>query len=120
MVFGFCISDCSGTGSNANGSQASAIMTDLASTHPCNGGAFFWVAEHDSGGSWSASVGNTISDISKGCSSPTTPRPTPDGISPQERPAPTTPRPTPDGSSPQEAPAMCGGGAFGNGVCADP
>jgi hypothetical protein len=47
MVFGFCISDCGGTGSNASSQQASTVMTDLANTYPCNGGAFFWVAQHD-------------------------------------------------------------------------
>mmetsp|Transcript_12583 Transcript_12583/g.18086 ORF Transcript_12583/g.18086 Transcript_12583/m.18086 type:complete len:102 (+) Transcript_12583:244-549(+) len=46
MVFGFCISDCGGTGSNADTSQASTVMTDLAQAYPCNGGAFFWFAEH--------------------------------------------------------------------------
>ena len=44
LVFGFCISDCSGTGSNANAQQALQVMNDLAVEHPCNGGAFFWVA----------------------------------------------------------------------------
>jgi len=99
MVFGFCISDCSGTGSNANGSQASTIMTDLAQTYPCNGGAFFWVAEHDTAGSWSSSVGSTINGLaSTGCSStPTTPQPT---IPPTPGPIPVptipaTPEPTP-------------------------
>merc|ERR1711983_125612 len=29
VVFGFCISDCSGTGSNANADQAAAVMSDL-------------------------------------------------------------------------------------------
>jgi len=92
MVFGFCISDCGGTGSNANGLQASKIMTDLALTYPCNGGAYFWVAEHDTAGSWSSYVGSTINDLaSTGCfHPPTTPQPT---ISPTPKPipAPTTP-----------------------------
>jgi hypothetical protein len=80
IVFGFCISDCSGTGSNANGSQASAVMTDLATEYPCNGGAFFWVAEHDVGGAWSSEVSSTIQTLDMiGCmSSPvaSTPNPT--------------------------------------------
>jgi hypothetical protein len=29
-------------------------------SNPCNGGAFFWVAEHDSSGSWSSTVGDAI------------------------------------------------------------
>ena len=41
VVFGFCISDCSETSSNASAEQASQVMTDLATHHPCNGGAFF-------------------------------------------------------------------------------
>merc|ERR1740124_466473 len=35
MVFGFCIADCSGTNSNANGSQAVTVMKDLYETYPC-------------------------------------------------------------------------------------
>jgi len=81
MVFGFRISDCSGTGSNASTQQASRVMTDLAAAHPCNGGAFFWVVEHDTGGSWSSSVGSTIQRLgAANCRSgpaPTRPQPTP-------------------------------------------
>jgi len=66
MVFGFCISDCSGTGSIANGQQALTVMNDLNAEHPCNGGAFFWVAEHDQGASWSSLVSTGIN--SDGCS----------------------------------------------------
>ena len=70
MVFGFCISGCGGTGSNASPSQAVKVMTDLASSHPCNGGAFFWVAKHDTNG-WSRDVGSTIERLSStnNCSS---------------------------------------------------
>merc|ERR1719491_342522 len=117
MVFGFCISDCTGTGSNANGSQASTIMTDLAQTYPCNGGAFFWVAKHDTGGLWSSSVGSTINTLaSTGCSStPTTPQPTtPPTPGPTPAPnVPTTPVPTfkiapPDTSAPTHQPTPGG------------
>jgi len=58
VVFGFCISDCSGTGTNANAVQASAVMTELGGYHSCNGGAFFWVVNHDYGGAWSGPVGD--------------------------------------------------------------
>ena len=77
IIFGFCISDCSGTGSNANAMQAATVMSDLRAHHSCNGGAFFWVAAHDTGGSWSQIVGNEILPYS-GCSdnSPVSPRPT--------------------------------------------
>ena len=37
MVFGFCISDCSGTESNANALQAATVMEDLAFHHSCHG-----------------------------------------------------------------------------------
>eukprot|EP00957_Ditylum_brightwellii_P000965 77290-Ditylum_brightwellii.AAC.1 len=63
MVFGFCILACSGTGSNANAAQASAVMTDLATYHPCNGGAFFWVVNDDINGAWSSEVSNTVNDL---------------------------------------------------------
>lgn len=56
IVFGFCISDCSGTGSNLNGNQAASVMSQLGDNYGCNGGAFFWVAAHDYGGSWSSVV----------------------------------------------------------------
>jgi hypothetical protein len=71
IVFGFCISDCSGTGSNVNGNTAVQVLSDLKTYNGgefgCNGGAFFWVAEHDVGGSWSKTVGNVISQTA-GCS----------------------------------------------------
>ncbi len=100
MVFGFCISDCGGTGSNANGAQASTVMTDLADTYPCNGGAFFWVVQHDTSGSWSNPVSSTISSLATaGCSPVPTPSPVPTAptVTPQPTSAPTkspTPEPT--------------------------
>ena len=75
MVFGFCISACGGTGSNADGQQALTVMNDLNVEHPCNGGAFFWVVENDQGASWSSLVSTGIN--SDGCSTtPTIPSPT--------------------------------------------
>jgi len=73
VIFGFCISDCSGTGSNANGIQAASVMSSLRKYYPCNGGAFFWVAAHDTSGSWSQTVSKEIFPYS-GCSNegPTT------------------------------------------------
>lgn len=79
VVFGHCIADCSGTGSNANAAQAAKIMHDLKSYNggefSCNGGAFFWVAQHDSNGGWSDAV---VGEVSKtaGCSSGVTASPT--------------------------------------------
>mmetsp|Transcript_16534 Transcript_16534/g.31323 ORF Transcript_16534/g.31323 Transcript_16534/m.31323 type:complete len:560 (-) Transcript_16534:110-1789(-) len=78
VLFGFCIADCGGTGSNVNAQQASQIMTDIAVTYPCNGGAFFWVSEDDQGGSWSFTVGSTIQTLAElNC---LTPSPTPYGV----------------------------------------
>jgi hypothetical protein len=114
MVFGFCISDCSGTGSNANGPQAANVMADLAQEYSCNGGAFFWVAEHDFDGAWSQSV-NQATQASVGCSSspqgPTVPVPTgPAPTAPQPTAsAPTAPEPapTPPVSAPTSSPDGC-------------
>jgi hypothetical protein len=74
VVFGFCISDCSGTGSNVSANQAVKVMSDLKAFYPCNGGSFFWVAEHDLGGTWSDTVWNQIS-TTVGCSSSSTAAP---------------------------------------------
>lgn len=76
MVFGFCISDCGATSSNANGAQAASVMTDLIAAYGCNGGAFFWVAEHDGNGAWS-SVVNGAMKASSTCTAivPTNPSP---------------------------------------------
>jgi len=88
VVFGFCISDCSGTGSNANANQAAVVMSDLRSYYPCNGGAFFWVTEHDTNGSWSKTVSQQIFPYS-GCSIPQSPT-----SSPHPTMSPTTLEPT--------------------------
>ena len=76
MVFGFCISDCSGTGSNANGSQAAKVMNDLSVHYSCNGGAFFWVAVDDLNGGWSSTVSNEI-EMNAGCSGESNPSQSP-------------------------------------------
>merc|ERR1740121_725466 len=71
VVFGFCISDCSGTGSNVSSDAATEIMFNLKAYNNdefmCNGGAFFWVASHDSNGSWSDNVVGEVS-LTAGCS----------------------------------------------------
>ena len=88
VLFGFCISGCSDTNSNANAQQAVKIMNDLKSFYPCNGGAFFWVAEHDSSASWSTPVSQVIQS-STGC--PNIPKPV---IKPVSKPVP-VPKPLP-------------------------
>jgi len=67
IVFGFCINDCGGTGSNANQNQAAAVMLDLEKHYACNGGAFFWVVEHDVGGNWGGAVDGVLAS-KRGCS----------------------------------------------------
>lgn len=73
VVFGFCISDCSYTGSNANGAEAVQVISDLKEYNNgefgCNGGAFFWVVQHDVGGAWSDAVLAEVS-ATAGCSNP--------------------------------------------------
>ncbi len=77
IVFGFCISDCSGTGSNANAEGAAQVMSDLRNYYDCNGGAFFWVATHDTNGAWSRTV-SAVTEQRAGCSlGPTAPVPPP-------------------------------------------
>ena len=71
VVFGFCTGDCSSF--DVDGNQAAAIMNDVTSAYPCNGGAFFWVAHNDAGGSFSDPLYTTISQTA-GCSSTITPR----------------------------------------------
>ena len=71
VVFGHCISDCQGTGSNISAEQAVQVTADLKTVYDgefvCNGGAFFWVALHDQGGAWSDPV---MAEVRKtaGCS----------------------------------------------------
>jgi hypothetical protein len=45
VVYGFCINDC-GT-FNLDGNQSAQVMEWLSEKYPCNGGAFFWVANDD-------------------------------------------------------------------------
>jgi len=105
VVFGFCISDCSGTGSNASAQQASQIMSDLYNEFPCNGGAFFWVSEHDTGGTWSATVKGTIDGLASSCGADPTLAPTSSPIDPTVAPtlAPTV-APTPAPVNPTLSP----------------
>ena len=94
VVFGFCIADCSDW--NGDGWQASVVMTDLAKTYPCNGGAFFWVAEDDKDELWSTSVSSTIESLASEAqcqprgihANPKTPKPAP---APTSKPAPSDP-----------------------------
>mmetsp|Transcript_29063 Transcript_29063/g.41541 ORF Transcript_29063/g.41541 Transcript_29063/m.41541 type:complete len:643 (+) Transcript_29063:104-2032(+) len=70
IVFGFCISDCSVTGSNASGFQAANVMEGIKTYNngefACNGGAFFWVMEHDTNNSFSNPVSEVL-ETTSGC-----------------------------------------------------
>ena len=48
-----CISDCSGTGSNADAAQTLSIMRKLQAAHSDMGGMMFWDTQSDKGGDWS-------------------------------------------------------------------
>ncbi|KAL9190947.1 hypothetical protein ACHAXT_000653 [Thalassiosira profunda] len=101
VVFGFCISDCGPTNSNANGNQAVQVLQEIKTydqqQYACNGGAFFWVALHDtSPGAWSDPVATELAKTA-GCSATGTPAPS---TSPTARPT-ATPGPT---SSPSKSP----------------
>ena len=72
VVFGWCIGDCNAGFNVPDGSDAAKAMVDLKATHPCNGGAFFWVQAHDNG--WSDSV-SAVTSSTAGCSSGLTPTP---------------------------------------------
>ena len=108
IVFGFCISDCSVTGTNTNAASAVNILGDLEQSHSCHGGAFFWVVAHDINGAWSGTVANKLSP-NVGCSlnpspvpptPPSPPTPTPPSPIPPSPPIPTPPSPTPPSNPP--------------------
>ena len=65
VVFGFCIQDCGSF--NLNGPQSAKVMEELAQTYPCNGGAFFWVANDDVNGAWSIPVSEQLRIDSDQC-----------------------------------------------------
>merc|ERR1719188_2731312 len=102
VVFGFCISDCSGTGSNVNSAQAASILEDVAAAFPGYGGAFLWAASDDDG--WSAPVRQALGSAPS--AGPATPPPTPAVPTPTPAPteAPATPSPTPAVATPTPAP----------------
>jgi chitinase len=115
VIFGFCISDCSGTGSNASGQQAASVMTQLHSTHSCNGGAFFWVVNHDTNGAWSNEVNGAIAS-SSGCdagpSTPTiAPPPSPTNPPPTNAPPSSAPPPPPPPPPTSDVELVASGGA---------
>lgn len=77
IVYGFCINDCGSF--NLDGFQSAEVMKWLAGEYPCNGGAFFWVANDDFNGNWSTEVNNQIASDADLCldQSPVDPVPAP-------------------------------------------
>jgi len=65
VVFGFCVSDCTSTSSNASGPQAVTVLQEVKAYNggefECNGGAMMWMAKRDVGGAWSDLVWAEIS-----------------------------------------------------------
>jgi len=98
VVFGFCINDCSSF--NLDGVKSAKVMEWLAESYPCNGGAFFWVVHHDTGGDWSRQVNNQLSIDAGRCDSSSKPN-TPAPVMSPTTPAPVTPAPV---ASPTSAP----------------
>ena len=66
VVFGFCIGECDGY--NLDGNAAKEVMGWLAESYPCNGGAFFWVVNDDTNGSWSSKVNEQLAIDTDACS----------------------------------------------------
>jgi len=54
VVFGFCVSDC--TGFNVDAASALGVVRQLTEAVPENGGAMFWESSADSGGAWSRPI----------------------------------------------------------------
>merc|ERR1712151_579595 len=94
IIFGFCLSDCSGTGSNVNSEQAVSIVRGVSSRYPNNGGAFLWAASDDDG--WSGPVADAL-----GITGGSTPRPAPIV-------SPTPATPTPPGPAPEQGNSCTG------------
>jgi len=109
IVYGFCINDCGAF--NLDGYQSAEVMGWLSQEYPCNGGAFFWVANADTNGDWSKPVKDQLlidgAVCSDGPANPTTNAPVPAPTSaPVDDPttapvvAPTTPAPVPNPTNP--------------------
>lgn len=65
IVFGFCIEDCTASGSNIDATGAVAVTQEINREYNCNGGVFFWALEDDRNG-WSAAV-NQAMNFNRGC-----------------------------------------------------
>jgi hypothetical protein len=123
VVYGFCIQDC-GT-FNLDGYESSDVMEKLTDAYPCNGGAFFWVANDDTNTSWSNPMKGQLELNAGVCKDPSRPVPVDPTAAPVQvaQPtaapvqAPVAPQPTagvspgpPNGETP-------GDGDSGNGCC---
>jgi len=115
IVYGFCINDCGSF--NLDGYQSAEVMEQLSETHPCNGGAFFWVANDDVNGEWSKPMQSQLALDSTSCSdrAPTTPITSPPVATPVTDPTNTPVSPVPN---PTNAPVIAPtGGGNANACC---
>jgi len=71
VVYGFCSKDCSSF--NLDGYQSSQVMEMLTEAYPCNGGAFFWVANDDPQGEWSKPMQGQLGANGEHCPSESNP-----------------------------------------------
>ena len=112
VVFGFCVSQCENTASGSDAVQVlQQVKTYNSGEFACNGGAFFWVASYDAGGSWSDPVYAEVSQTS-GCSDSGTSNPT---TSPSKAPSP-SPSTSPTKSPILAFPGEC---SDGTGSCSE-
>ncbi|VEU43680.1 unnamed protein product [Pseudo-nitzschia multistriata] len=65
IVYGFCINDCGSF--NLDGYESAEVMEWLSKEYPCNGGAFFWVANDDRNSEWSIPVRDQLLIDSEQC-----------------------------------------------------
>jgi len=79
IVYGFCMNDCGPF--NLDGYQSSQVMEQLSETYPCNGGAFFWVANDDKNGEWSKPMQAQLA-LDRSQSNCSVSQPTPSPINP--------------------------------------
>mmetsp|Transcript_10953 Transcript_10953/g.21740 ORF Transcript_10953/g.21740 Transcript_10953/m.21740 type:complete len:1383 (+) Transcript_10953:208-4356(+) len=118
VVFGFCVSECSGTGSNVDAQTAADIMTQLTAAFPNHGGAFFWQSSNDAFAQYSTPLDTILAPLRApgiptrsptiSAGSPTPAPVVPTGF-PTPQPLPPSPEPTRD---PTDIPTAS------NGVCA--
>jgi len=120
VVYGFCIKDCRDF--DLDGYQSADVMEKISDTYPCNGGAFFWVANDDINGEWSKPMEGQLGLNSATCADPDRPVPPPPVASPVQAPTPVqapvqAPVPAPVQAPANSSPGEPGGSGNGNNGC---